>query len=349
VNDSITNANGDLPMNRSSFQAAVLAATFAFALALFPRPVWADGTIILKSTRSIDRTAHTATLPLYEGWVDGNPVWYIVTDASDANEARHLGVVYSPDLASIGKGALQHVAKRGARYVFDGAPDFSQRRSYVASAGGFPPTSSNPGSVGDRYSPFVRVDGIPGVLNAPIVASGAGDFDVTRHSNTEDRVIGIDTHNKTVTLVLARGFVSGRLVDYLSTEASDPVAASVERATYAPKLKKAAPSASIPIGVVVKGPRSANAGQGLAYLALDTPLGEDATANNVTEIGSPFNILSLAPDVKHPYAPNGYSPLWDVEVLPAGKARRITNFATFAALGAKPAGFVVNCPVVAYE
>jgi hypothetical protein len=335
-------------MNRSFCETVAFVAAAAVILPL-SYPAVADSSIILKSTRSFDRAAHTATLPLREGWVDGRPVWYIITDASDANEARALGVVYSPDLANIGLRATQHVVKHGSQYLFEAAPDFSPQRTYVASAGGFPPKSASPGSVATGYSPFVRVDGLPGVLNAPIVASGAGGFDVTRHSNTEDRVIAIDTHAKTVTLALARGFVDGRLIDYLSTEASDPVAASVERATYTPKLKEAASSSAIPIGVVVNGPRNSNDGQGLAYLALDTPLGENATPQNLAQIGSPFNILSLAPDMDHPYAQNGYSPLWNVEVLPAGKAQRIKDFATFAGLGPKPAGFVVNCPVVAYE
>lgn len=310
----------------------------------------ASETIILKSAISVDHARHTATLPLYRGVHDGQTVWYIITDASDANEAKKLGVVYAPNLAHIGASALQHASKRGNDYVFEGAPDFSATRTYVASKTGFPPASATPGSIGDsQYSPFVRVDGIVGVLNAPIVASGDGNFDIIHHTNTEDRIIGIDTSAKTVTLALARGFVGGKPIDYLSTEASDPVAAAVERATYTPKLKNASAAATIPIGVVVNGPRGAAAGQGLAFLALDTPLGRDATAENISSVGSPFNILSLAPNVSDPYGPNGYSPLWDVQVLPQGRSSRIADFATFSNLGAKKAGFVVNCPVVAFE
>lgn len=81
-------------MNRSFCQAAAFAAAVAVMLPL-SAPAIADSSIILRSTRSFDRTAHTATLPLHEGWVDGRPVWYIITDASDVNEARTLGVVYS--------------------------------------------------------------------------------------------------------------------------------------------------------------------------------------------------------------------------------------------------------------
>lgn len=53
-----------------------------------------------------------------------------------------------PDPAGAGNGATRLAAKLGTRYVFEGGPDFS----------------------GQRYSPFVRVGGIAGVLNAPTFA-----------------------------------------------------------------------------------------------------------------------------------------------------------------------------------
>jgi hypothetical protein len=113
---------------------------------------------------------------------------------------------YTPDIPKLGGAAI---------VAFPGAPDFSPQRSYVAGATGFPPRSAKPGSVADdAYSPFVEVDGRGGVLDAPIAATGGGPFDVTTHSNTEDRVAAIDTVNNTVTLVLARGFVDGKPVFY---------------------------------------------------------------------------------------------------------------------------------------
>lgn len=304
--------------------------------------------LTITSAIAVDTTNHTVTLPLHEGVANGKPVWFIITDASNAGVAKRFGVNYAPSIANLGVAAIEKVGHVKDRYIFPGAPIFSNTRSYVASATGFPPKSAAPGgSAPGTYSPFVRADGIAGVINAPIVATGNAPFDVTTHANTEDRVIAIDTAKKTVTLVLARGFVNGKPVYYLSTEASDPGAASIERATYVPLLTKAATSAEIPIGVVVNGPQTGTAPQGLAYLALKTPLDKDATAANAATIMSSFNVLSLAPKLGALYADNGYSPLWSVQVVGAPQTKRLTNYGEIAPL-AKPAGFVVNCPVVAY-
>ena len=334
-------------MKRLLFTAAALCALLQAPPALaaqLPR-----SQLTITSAIAVDTANHTATLPLYRGIEDGKTVWYIITDASDAGVARRFGVNFAPSLASIGAPATQRATKNtDGTYTFEGAPSFSATRTYVAGAGGFPPQSATPGGNADsEYSPFVHAQDIDGVLNAPIVATGDGPFDVTNHTDTEDRVLAIDTAKMTVTLTLARGFFAGKPVYYLSPDASDPVAASVERATYAPKIAKASSSAEIPIGVVLDGPQTGDAPQGLAYLALRTPLGSDATLGNAAEIGSPFNVLSVAPDLGHPYAANGYSPLWDVMAVGAPQRKRLTSYAEVAPL-AKNAGFVVNCPVVAY-
>jgi hypothetical protein len=300
------------------------------------------------SVLSIDTTEHTATFPLHRGVAHGKTVWYILTDSSDSGVAKSRGLVYAPDLNSLGDEAIATASMSAGVVTFPGTPDFSPARSYDAGTNGFPPASATPGGVADAaYSPFVRIAGEKGVFNAPIVATGDGPFDVLHHSNTHDRVVAIDTAKNTVTLVLARGFVSGKPVYYLSTEASDPVAAAVERATYVPRLAKASPAGEIPIGVVANGPVDAAGPQGLKYLALHTPLAGDATMANAAAVGSPFNVLSLVPDTAHPYAANGYSPLWSAQVVAAPQSTRLTSYAQIAPL-AKPAGFVVNCPAIAF-
>lgn len=305
----------------------------------------------ITSALAVDTTAHTVTLPLHRGMEEGKTVWYIITDVSDARIARQLGVNYAPSLAHVGRAAIQKGTHNAdGTFTFEGAPSFKATRTYVASANGFPPQSATPGGTADTvYSPFVTLtNSMRGVVfNAPIVAGGDAPSDVTTHADTEDRVVAIDTQKMTVTLILARGFFNGKPVYYFSPDASDPVAASVERATYAPNIGKASRSAEIPIAVVIDGPQTGDAPQGLQYLALRTPLARDATAANAATIGSPFNVLSVAPDLAHPYADNGYSPLWNVVVVGAPQAARLTGYGQIAPV-AKPAGFVVNCPVVAF-
>jgi hypothetical protein len=324
--------------------ATVVVGTQAASAATLP-----NSSFFFRSIVSVDDGRHTVTLPLHRGLAKGETVWYVVTDASDVSVARKEGVDYAPDIARLGDSAIAKAATRAGVVQFPGAPDFSPARSYVDGTTGFPPKSAKPGGVADdAYSPFVDVDGHGGVLDAPIVATGEGPFDVTTHSNTEDRVVAINTASKIVTLVLARGFVGGKPVLYLSTEASDPIVASVERATYVPRLAKADSAGAIPIGVIASGPQLGSNVQGLAYLALKTPLGDDATVANAADIGSPFNVLSLAPDIAHPYAENGYSPLWSVFVVGDAQANRLTSFAEVAPV-AKPAGFEVNCPAIAFD
>jgi hypothetical protein len=93
-------------------------------------------------------------------------------DASYVNGATRLGVVNPPDPASVSNGATRRVDQLGDRYVFEGGPDFCRQRSYDESTGGFPLESFNLRSAG-AYSPFLRVGGIAGALNAQAFASDA--------------------------------------------------------------------------------------------------------------------------------------------------------------------------------
>ena len=321
---------------------------FAGFLALFTAVASAEqlphSMYTIKSAIAVEPSAHTATLPLHRAVSNGTTIWYIITDSSNAADAKKLGVNYAPSLGVFAPTGAR--TPRGIWRRMTVAPDFRPSRSYVASATGFPPKSATPGAIAPQaYSPF-DIFG-PIVRNAPVVATGNGPFDVIKHTNTEDRVVAMDTKKMTVTLVMARGFFNGKPVYYISTEASNPIAASVERATYAPSLAKASSSAEIPIGVVADGPQTGSAPQGLAFLTLRTPLAVDATAKNASTIVSSFNVLSLAPDLTHPYAENGYTPLWNVMVVGAKQTKRLTSYSQIAPL-AKAAGFVVNCPVVAY-
>jgi hypothetical protein len=80
------------------------------------------------------------------------------------------------------------------------------------------------------------------------VAVGDGPFDVTYHTNTEDRVLGIHIAaaspqgqfvDSYADMLLVRGFDAGQPILYLSTDACQPLTAVLERSTYVPALNNA--------------------------------------------------------------------------------------------------------------
>ncbi|HMD01557.1 MAG TPA: hypothetical protein VKG44_01205 [Candidatus Baltobacteraceae bacterium] len=315
-------------------------------------------TLLLRSARALDTTKNTVVLPLHRGSANGKSVWYILTDVSDPNEAKARGLVFAAQLSGVG--ATQHVTSEGGMWHFAAAPDFSAERVFQAGPTGFPPAKAAPGSVADAaYSPFVTVGSSATVYNAPIVATGDGPFDVTKHSNTLDRVLAIDPTAGTVTLLLANGFAAGKEVFYISTEASDPGAATIERATYAPAIGKAPAGARLRILVIVNGQE-----QGLAFAALHGNLNDDATTANSSDLKTSRNVLGGLPAA----GPDGgvYDPLWDVSVgvwtpaaVAAGRNVTLRSAADVQrAVDAKdltgpdgkafgPVGFDVNCAVIA--
>ncbi|GAC1408549.1 MAG: hypothetical protein NVSMB64_16930 [Candidatus Velthaea sp.] len=313
--------------------------------------------LTLTSAKSVDLDANTVTLPLRKAIASGKVVWYILTDSSDKADARKRGVNYSPLLGSLDASAVDVVTIGGDEPVFRAAPDFSAARTYVPSSTGFPPASAAPGATGASYSPFVHAAGSTIVWNAPIVATGETGFDLEHHTNTHDRVVAIDTRAKTVTLLLAHGFAAGKPVVYISTEAGDPGAASIERATYTPRLAKVE-HGSVPIFVVANGRE-----QGLGISALGG-LDKDATVANAPQLRSPLNVLATFPSGAGAAA---YSPLWAASIgewspavkTAAGDSVLTSAQSVSAAVDAKrltgpggkafgPVGININCPVVAY-
>lgn len=312
--------------------------------------------VLITSAKSVDADAQTVTLPLFKGTAAGKTVWYIVTESSDKADASKRGVNYSPQLKDTG--IAQHGKGDGTVLAFDGAPTFSAGRVFKPGPTGFPPAAANPGATSDGpYSPFVQLDsGI--VLNAPIVATGDGPFDVTTHANTQARVLAVDTTAGTVKMLLARGFANGKPVVYISTEASDAGAATIERATFVPSLAKASATSKVPIFVFANGN-----GQGVGYVALQGHLNEQATLANAARLKSSMNILTTFPG----NSTGAYTPIWEVN-LGAYTAKAIAekkngvqkNTSDIVRLvGANlltapdgkplgPTGIIVNCPVVAY-
>ena len=351
-----------------------------------------EGNIVLKSARDVDPVAGTVVIPLHKGNFKGETVWYILTDASDYGAAHDLDILYAPKLNNMAIGCpacVQPVTlgkptgkfNNEAIVNFVGIPNFAPHRVLTPGPNGFPPAAAQPGAVGDaNYSPFIRIKGSPIIYNAPIVAVGNGPFDVTAHTNTSDRVLAMDMRQDNdgpeATMLLARGFDSGQPILYLSTEASDPGAAALERATYVPLLNHAPfvsgddnlGSARERIFVFINGQYGANNqnDQGLQYLTKDGKINEDATLANAATLGSPMNVQGDFPSLDDPRHANAYSPLWDVQLGQwAQKAvandlnkrqtdeNQILNLVgdgDITGPGGAPYGgvFVVNCPPVAF-
>src|SRR6266852_6379273 len=128
--------------------------------------------LVLESALQVDLTQDTVRLPLYKGTANGQTVWFILTEASDAGLAKNSGLNYAPKLANIAiscAACVQTVTldsptpdanKFGPAVVhFQGAPDFTPTRTLVPGPNGFPPASFSPGAVaGPGYSPFIRID-----------------------------------------------------------------------------------------------------------------------------------------------------------------------------------------------
>ena len=359
-------------MNRFPFRLGMLAlaASLSFGAAARPTPAPAQSaqppTTLLKSLKSIDVQRHQAVFPVHRGVANGRTVWYVVTDVSDAKAATAQGLIFAPAIANVG--STQTVTVENGTWRFAGAPTFSSTRVFKPGPTGFPPADAAPGAkADDAYSPFVHLAGSSTVYNAPIIAVGDGSFDVVRHTNTAARVLALDPTAGTVTLLVADGFAGGKRVLYISTEASDPGAATIERATYVPGLAKSAAAARLPIYVVANGQtgRANTNAQGLSFVALDGGLTEDATVANSARLQSSRNVLSSAPSVTAS-GNASYTPLWDVYVgawtaiateghrnVQLTSADAVTQ-ATAAhdltgpdgkAFG--PVGFAVNCPVIA--
>ncbi len=288
----------------------------------------------------------TVTLPLREGRVGSRVVWYIVTEASTSNSAERFGAARASKLANALKKSdsvqRAHYGKDGLLY-FDGTVDFRPERIVVGDpVAGFPPLEVAPGAVADAfYSPLVLLpDG--SVINAPHVANDSG---------RADKVVRLDTWKRRVDFALTEGFSRDNEVLYISTDASDPVAAALENVTFVERLGLA--------------PRAGGDGTDSARASLAAFVNGQTGANNperqglnsaLLGEGDPLNILAWMPNQGR------YSPLWDVHLAAWENPRDARRLETFdevenlaedgkitAPDGSRfgATGFIVNCPILA--
>jgi len=311
-----------------------------------------------ESAIQVDLSNETVRLPLYPGTAyAGTPhaekVWYVLLDASDSGLAHDLGVNYAPKLANIAisdPAAVQTVTLGSptplqnpfgpAVVNFAGAPDFSPTRIATPGPDGFPLAKFQPGAVaGPGYSPFIKIAGSDVVYNAPIVATGDGPFDVTHHTNTGDRVLGVHIAGPSapgqfaeswVDMLFVKGFDAGQPIVYLSTDAGQPLTAVLERSTYVPALNNASfnggddflGSARERLFGFINGQTGAGnpQAQGFVHLVKDGFASEDASAGNTALInalrngGDLLNVFGDFPTLTDPRHADAYSPLWDAQL-----------------------------------
>jgi hypothetical protein len=314
--------------------------------------------LTLESAIQVNLSNETVRLPLYPGVAyKGTPhqekVWYVLLDASDAGLAHDLGVNYAPKLANIGiscPACVQTVTLTnptpqanpfGPGVInFAGAPDFSPTRIAVPGPHGFPLAKFAPGAVaGPGYSPFIRIAGSDVIYNAPIVATGNGPFDVTHHTNTGDRLLGIHIAGPSkpgqfaeswADMLFVKGFDAGQPIVYLSTDAGQPLTAVLERSTYVPALNDASfnggddflGSARERLFGFINGQTGVNnpQAQGFQHLALDGMVGKDASLRDRAFInalrygGDLLNVFGDFPTLADPRHADAYSPLWDAQL-----------------------------------
>jgi len=333
------------------------------------------GPVQLLKSGKVDAKAGTITLPLYEGQMtNGTPVWFILTDTTDKENATGLGLNFSSKLAfaDVGRAARNATLEQDTSLTFEsGTVDFSPARRLVPgdAPNAFPPKVARPGSVGDgNYTPLVRIINQPGtpIYNAPVVSFGTSAKDISfckgkvDYSRVHDRVVKICPNppgngQGTVTIDLTTIFSFARPSQYMSTEASDPVVATLDFGTFAPALgditvgrDDSAFSAVERLFPIVNGPtgRTNPQRQGLNSALLD---GLD-----------PLHVIGGLPTIAL-----DYSPLWDLnlgewtdEAIAKGYRARVIDEFQYLDLvrdgwitgpGGAPfgsTGIVVNCPIV---
>lgn len=361
---------------------------------------------LVKSLIQVDLQHDVARFPLHKGAFHGHTYWFILTEASDFGLARDLNVNFAPKLANLAVGCplcVQTVTlttppdnKFGDAIVnFQGVVDFSPTRKLVAGPTGFPPAVAEPGAVGDaNYSPFIRIQGSDVIYNAPIVASGDGPFDVDTHVNTSDRVLAVHIappappgqfRQSTADLLVVQGFAAGKPIIYASTDSSIPLAATIERSTFVPRLQDAPflggddslGSARERIFIFANGQTGEDnkQAQGLNHVILDGHASEDASLKNAGLLaalhnqGDTLNVLGDVPSLADPRHANAYSPLWDAQIGEWTKKavdqklntrqtdeNQILNLVAqrpdlLTGPGGAPygsVGFVINCPILAF-
>lgn len=331
------------------------------------------GPVLLMKSGIVDLEAGTVTLPLREGQLEtGEKVWSILTDVTDENLANLHGINYSAKMAYgvTGKGARKGRFERDGTFTFaSGKVDFAPVHSVTPgdAPNFFPPKAAQPGAVGDAdYSPLVALDNAKNaVFNMPMVAYNVSADQLNAmcegnpdHALVHDKVVRICPRDGTVTIQLTLGYTFGKPIFYLSTEANDPVVATLEGAILSTALS------DLPFALEDAAPgESAER----IYVFANGPTGKEhpfrqGVNSALQGEGGPLNVLGGIPTINLDYSPvwRLFPVAWTLDAIEKGYRTRLTDAIHIENAGAKgivqsiapeggppkAVGFLVNCPVV---
>jgi len=320
----------------------------------------------------------TARIPMFEGRDPaGNPVDYIITEASDQAVADMMGIVFAPRMTSGADSAgAQLVTVDNGIMVFRGAVDFSPTRSVTPgdpnatdgpnsiTRSEFPPAAVQPGAVADdEWSSLVVLpSGL--VLNAQVVANATGIHDRIPDSAQDDQNNpNLDRTNRFVVMQLLDGWQDDeRYYFHFVTDASVPDAASIELGVFAPRVGLLPTAGEFPEGSRLGFSPNVNG----IFSGPDGSQGLNVSATDQTI--DPVNVFPIDP------TDPTYSPMWDVhlnmwtsEAIDTEQRRVITSTQDLRSLidqglitnffgnqgpsnpliaGLMPTGAIINCPVI---
>ena len=297
-------------------------------------------------------------IPLTMGYVDGNEVFYISTEASVEGVANHLTdltgfrVVYTP--------ALEYTPEESLAQIYAFTNGVKGNGAF-----GFQPqvADSQPGD--KKYSPLWNVNAVTWnegleprelksemeildaksngelsfedagvVVNCPFIKWNGGQLQLRENSHVSNddpygggQVTNIDLENMKVTFVAHRGFApNGDTIYYIATDTSSKDVADALGIVYAPRIQETiATASSSDLYVFTNG------------LDGNGPLGFQASIGSTTT-GDKF-----------------YSPLWRIQTVTwdnpesADFLKTVSEISQAASRGKLEtglAGFVVNCPFV---
>lgn len=337
-----------MELQRRTFLSTSLAAMAGSSLFGASVSARADSrTLFMRS--AVENTDGTVTLPLYRGTSQGRNVWYVLFDSSDGTDANRLGVNRSQKLAvARGTPAVQRVSPKAGVIDFPKSVNFARRGSVVAGPTGFPPSSFAHGPEGEYgYSPLIEMpDGT--IRNAPHVGNDSG---------WHPKAVRVDLARGRIDLKQSFGYSNGRLVKYVSTDASASLAAALESSTLAEAMN-AAPSLG---GDGTDSARTSLAAFINGQTGLSNPQRQGLNSA-LLDGADPLNLLFWTPNQGR------YSPLWDVfpaawtdAAIAAGRNLAQRDRSSLLGLvndglvtgpgGARfaPGGFIVNCPIVSSD